>query len=342
MPKTKSQISIGVIGVGQMGRIHAEHIVRRVHQARLVAVADVDAKRAQAVAEALGAPRWYGSPEELLQDKTIDAVVIVTSTDTHADMIVAAAKAGKDIFCEKPIADTVPDGRRAQAAVERAGVRCQIGFMRRFDPAYVTARKQLDDGAIGRPLMIRLCGRDPTFYRRGKGTAFVKTSGGIFLDMCIHDFDLARWLMGAEVSQVFAKVATLGPPEVHQLDTQDSAVALLTYSDGRLGVAESSLLVPWYDIRTELVGTKGTLQVGALEYQPVTVMSAAGIIEPGIPWFMERFGEAYVAELQHFISALASDQVPAVNAGDGVAALAISLAALQSAETGQPVNLVAA
>jgi len=248
-------ITVGVVGAGRIGRIHAENI-RGIPEARLQAVADVAADDALAAwARGLGVGRVARDPREIMDDPSIDAVVICSSTDTHADLVVAAAERGKHVFCEKPIDLSVAKVRRALAAVERAGVKLQVGFNRRFDHNFRRARELVQSGALGEPHLVRITSRDPA----PPPLAYVKVSGGLFLDMTIHDFDMARYLTGSEVVEVYAQGAVLVDPAIGEAGDVDTAVVTLVFASGALGMIDNSRKAAYgYDQRVEVFGSKGS------------------------------------------------------------------------------------
>jgi predicted dehydrogenase len=263
--------------------------------------------------------------------------VIVSPTHTHKDVVLAAAAKGKTIFCEKPPALSLEEARAMKAAVKQSGVFFQMGFMRRFDPGYASARRKLTEGAIGTAVLFKSTSRDP--YRTSLEYADPKSSGGMILDMGIHDFDLARFFMG-EVRQVHAIGGTLAYPELNTVGDLDNAVVTLTFADGRLGMVDLSRNgIYGYDISTELLGTEGTLRVGYLRETPLFVMKKNQIAHDTVPHFMERFERAYTLQLQDFAQNVLLGRSAPVTIDDGYAALQIAVAARQSQASGQPVEV---
>lgn len=333
-----AKLGIGVIGMGVMGARHAETLARWVAQARLVAVADTDRARARTVAGKLRVAHVYASAEEVLARRDVDAVVIASPARFHAQAIIAAARAGKAILCEKPLALTLEDADTALAAVERAGVPLQIGFMRRYDPAYAEAKRRIEAGAIGAPLLFKAIGRDPappppSYFRGG-------LSGGLFLDSSIHEFDLARWLMEDEVAEVHA-FAAVRNPELAQFGDIDAGVVNLRFVRGGIGNVESFRQARYgYDIRTEIVGSKGTLQVGYLRQTAQVVLSGAGARHDVVGHWLVRFAEAYLNELRDFVETIRAGRQPRVSGEDGRRVLAIALAAERSYRESRPVALL--
>ncbi len=329
-------VGIGLIGAGRMGQTFAYHLAYSVPGVKFVAIADTNASKAAEVAERFGVAHSYANYDDLLARKDINAVVIVTPTNTHVDVIQAAAAAGKQIFSEKPLALDLAGCDRAIAATNAAGVKLQVGFMRHYDPAYVAAKQKIDAGVIGTPVMFKSTGRDPR--RTSLEFARRANSGGMIADMAIHDFDAARWLMGSEVVRVHSEGACLVFPELKDVGDIDNAIVNLKFANGAMGnVDVSRNAVYGYDIRTEVLGSKGSLMIGRLQQTPMLVMTAEGVTHDTIPYFMERFGEAYAAEIRDFVDCIQKDRAPAVSGLDARAATAIGVAATRSLDEGCPV-----
>jgi len=323
------KLRVGVLGVGEMGRRHAENLRRSVPQAQLVAVADVDAGRARRTAQELEIENWYGSLEAMLECKGLDAVVISTPDKFHATAVKTVAAAGKDMLCEKPLALTLPDATELLDAVAKAGVRLQVGFMRRYDLAYASAKRRIEAGEIGMPLIFKSIGRDKDAppleaYKPN-------LSGMLFYTNTIHDFDLARWLMQDEVSDVHAYTTVAIRPELAQFGDVVAAVVNLKFDRGAIGNIEShSQAVYGYDVRTEIVGSKGSIFVGSLHHTPVTFLTNEGSAQPIADHFLTTFASAYVAEIQDFVDTILNNRPPRVTGEDGLKALAIAVAAEES------------
>ena len=331
-------IRIGLIGSGRMGEVFAHHLAYSIAEADFVAVADVNHEAAKRVASRYGVKRHYGDYVELLSQKDIDAVVIATPTKTHDKVVVDAANASKHIFSEKPLALTLQGCDTALTAVKAAGVKLQVGFMRRYDPAYLAAKQKIDAGVIGTPVMFKSVGRDPK--RTSLEFAHRANSGGLIMDMGIHDFDLARWLMGSEVKRVFSEGGCLVFPELKDVNDIDNAVISLKFENGAVGAVDVSRnAVYGYDVRTEVMGSEGSLYIGKEQQTPLWVKTRAGITHDTVPYFMERFAEAYAAEIKDFVACLENDKEPAVSGDDGRKATAIGVAATISFDEGRPVKL---
>ena len=333
------KLNVGLIGCGRLGRVYARDLSSRIAETRLAAIADSDASVAERAARDFST-RPVGTAADLLDDPSIDAVVIVSPTHTHKDLVIAAAAAGKPAFCEKPLALTLEGCREMRDAVGRSGSFFQMGFMRRFDPGYVAAKRQLDEGRIGRAVVFKSTSRDP--YPPSLEYANPASSGGMLVDMGIHDFDLARWFMG-EVASVSAIGGVLAYPDLASVGDIDNAIATLTFADGRLGVIDLTRNgIYGYDISTELLGTEGTLRIGYLRETPVLTMTKNRVAHDTVPYFMERFDRAYTAQLQNFASNVLHGKEPPVTIRDGVEALRIALAATEAQQTGRRVTVESA
>jgi scyllo-inositol 2-dehydrogenase (NAD+) len=335
----RNRLKVGVVGLGRMGKVYAINLANRVPNAQLVAVADPQPGNAESFAAEYGVPRWYRNHEELLADQEVEAVVVLTTTSTHHDIVIAAARAGKAIFCEKPIAMTVEEADEMLAEVAKAGVFFQPAFQRRFDPGYVAALRKIADGVIGDPVVFTAISRDP--FRPSLEFCNPKVSGGLIADMGIHDFDLARWFMG-EVESVHAIGATLAYPEMKDVGDIDNAIISLTFASGKLGSVQLSRnSVFGYDIRTEIWGTKGSLQVGYYQQTPLLMLTKDGVSHDAVPYFMERFETAYLAQIQNFVDRVQSGGEPVVSGRDAVEAIRLSLAATASFHKQQAVKVEA-
>lgn len=329
-------IRVAVIGTGRMGAFFARQIANRRPKVELAAVVDIEPQRAEAVGAALGVSKRFHSASAFFADPGADAVVIATPTDTHARLVQQAARAGLDVFCEKPLALSIEECQAAVAAVESAGVMLQVGFMRRFDPAYAAAKEKIAAGRIGLPVLFRATSRDP--QPPAPEYANPAKSGGLIMDMGVHDFDLARWLMGSEVIEVFASGACLLSPALANLGDLDNAVVSLKFANGGVGSVDLSRnAVYGYDIRTEILGAGGALFVGQEIFGGRSELSGTRQPESPVPFFLERFSTAYAAELQAFLHCVQRHSPPAVTGRDGLAATSIALAARESLRKRLPV-----
>jgi predicted dehydrogenase len=323
------KLGIGVLGVGEMGKRHAENIRRLVPEARLAAVADVAAGRASEVAAELEIEHSFRSFDDMLECKGVNAVLIATPDKFHARAIREAAAAGKDILCEKPLATNLPDAHEALNAVAKAGVRLQIGFMRRYDPAYEAAMRRVEGGEIGEPVIFKSIGRDRDVPPLAAYQSNV--NGMVFYNNTIHDFDLARWLMRDEVTDVHSYTTVAIRPEIAQYGDVVASVVNLKYRRGAIGNVESYVQAIYgYDVRTEIVGSKGSIFVGSLEKMPAAFLTARGGMHVLADHFLTRFAEAYLAEVRDFAHNMLNDRPPRVSGEDGLRALAIAVAAENS------------
>jgi len=330
-----ARVTIGLIGAGRIGKGHAEALAGRIPEADLVGIADVFGDAARAVAENVGVARWTTDPQELIDDPGIDAVVIASSTDTHAPLIEAAARAGKHVFCEKPVALDLETTDRAIAAAEAAGIIFQIGFQRRFDPAYAKAKALIESGALGRIEHIRDTMRDPAPPPR----AYVEVSGGLYRDMCIHNFDCVRWLMGDDPVELYAVGSALVDPMFAEVGDVDTSIVTMKFPTGALAVIDNSRRSGFgYDVRTEVFGSKGALLIGQQADTPMLRLDAEGVHTDHLYFFLERFAGAYVEELRVFVDAVRRGEPLGPGAVDARATLQLAYAAEAARAANAPVD----
>jgi predicted dehydrogenase len=324
-----------------MGKRHAENLRRLVPEARLVAIADASAERARLVAEELEIETWYSSLEAMLERKDLDAVLIATPDKFHAKAVETAVRAGKDVLCEKPLALNLADARAALDAVTKAGRRLQVGFMRRYDPAYAAAMKRIEAGEIGVPVIFKSLGRDKEWAPIAAYAS--RINGMLFYTNTIHDFDLARWMMQDEVSAVHAYTTTSIRPELATHGDLVASVVNLTYRRGAIGNVESyAQAVYGYDVRTDIIGSKGSIFVGSLHQAPAVFLTARGGERSLADHFLARFADAYLAEVRDFVHNMLHDRAPRVTGDDGLKALAIAVAAEQSYLQAKPIEVALA
>jgi scyllo-inositol 2-dehydrogenase (NAD+) len=335
MTTGKGRLAIGLIGAGRLGRVYARDLASRIAETRLVAIADPVEGVAKEVAAEFDVPRYYADPLALIDDPAVDAIVIVSPTHTHREIVIAAASRKKPTFCEKPPALSLDEVAEMQKAVSSSGMFLQMGFMRRFDAGYASAKKQIEEGRIGMPLVFKSTSRDP--FRPSLEYANPKSSGGMLLDMGIHDFDLARWFMG-DVRTVSTIGATIAYPELATVGDIDNAVASLTFASGKLGVVDLSRSgIYGYDISTEILGLEGTLKIGYLRETPVMLLTKNSVAHDTVPYFMERFRDAYTTQLQNFAQNVQQERPAPITIEDGMEALRIGVAATRAHETGRSV-----
>lgn len=332
------KLAVGVLGVGEMGKRHAENLRRHVPQARLVGVADISAVRARQVAEELEVEHSFGSLEDMLGHKDIDSILIATPDKLHAQAVRTAAAAGKNILCEKPLATTLEDAHAALQAVADNDVRLQIGFMRRYDPAYAAAMRRVEAGDIGEPVLFKSIGRDKDAPPLAAYQSNV--NGMLFYNNTIHDFDLARWLMRDEVIEVQAYTTVKIRPEVAAYGDVVASVVNLKYQHGAIGNVESYVQAIYgYDVRTEIVGSKGSIFVGCLWQTPAIFLTSNGSSQDLADHFLTRFADAYVEEVRDFVQTILNDRTPRVSGDDGLKALEIAVAAETSHVQSKPCSV---
>jgi myo-inositol 2-dehydrogenase/D-chiro-inositol 1-dehydrogenase len=330
-------VQVGLIGAGRIGRVHAETIANRIPEANLLAVADVFLEAAQKCAVDFQIPSVSENYREILENSEVEAVLICSSTDTHAEFIVQAAEAGKHIFCEKPFDHDLKKIDHALDVVEKAGVKLQIGFNRRFDPSFKRVRAAVAAGEIGAPHLVHITSRDPG----PPPIDYIKVSGGIFLDMTIHDFDMARYLIDSEVDEVFAAGAVMVDPAIGEAGDIDTAVIVLRYANGAIGVIDNSRKAVYgYDQRVEVFGSGGGIGVSNRTPDLAVLSDADGVhASKPLHFFIERYTESYVAELQEFIESVSEDKTPSVTGIDGRIPVVMGLAAWKSYRENRPVKL---
>jgi myo-inositol 2-dehydrogenase / D-chiro-inositol 1-dehydrogenase len=330
-------VNLGVIGTGRIGRVHVDNLLRRLSDVRVGAVADVLRDSAREVGERYGIPAVSEDPREVLDRGDLDAVLICSSTDTHADLIVAAAAAGKHIFCEKPISRELSATDRALRAVEAAGVKLQMGFNRRFDPSHGRVKEHIVNGDIGTLHTLRLASRDPA----PPPMEYLRVSGGIFMDMTIHDFDMARYLAGGEVVEVFAAGGVRVDPAIAELGDLDTAVTVLRFDSGVLATIDNCRKsVYGYDQRIEAFGSEG-MAVSENVASNSARLYGGDRVSADLPpyFFLERYTDSYVREMEGFVASVRDDTEPPATGADARAALLLAFAARRSADENRPVRV---
>jgi myo-inositol 2-dehydrogenase / D-chiro-inositol 1-dehydrogenase len=327
-------LRIAVLGAGRIGRIHAGNAAAS-PLARLVGVADVDPEAACALAATHGAR--LASAESLVAADDVDAVLVCTPTDTHADLIEAATAAGKAVFCEKPVDLSAERIRACLSKVEASGKPLMIGFNRRFDPNFAEAKRRIDAGAVGGVELVTILSRDPS----PPPLAYVERSGGLFRDMMIHDLDMARFLLGEEPTEVHAVGSSLVDPAIGAAGDVDTAAVLLKTASGKIcQISNSRRAVYGYDQRFEVHGSKGMVRAQNVPLTTVETADGDGFrTDPVLPFFLERYAAAYRAELSAFIDAVVGGQAPSPSGLDGLKAQVLADAATEAASTGRPVKV---
>lgn len=327
---------IALIGCGRIGQVHARTLASLNDLCEFAITADFFPESAEQTAASFGVSKWTTDGEAAITDPSIDAVIIASSTETHAPYTELASQHGKDIFTEKPIALDLESTDRALAVAHSAGVRLQIGFQRRFDPGYAAARNAIEQGELGSLEMIRDVMRDPA----PPPAAYIAQSGGLYRDMAIHNFDSVRWLMGEEPVEIFAMASALVSDEIRAANDVDTSVVTMRFPSGALAVIENSRRSGFgYDVRTEIFGSGGGLMVGESRDLPIRRYTAAGVTEDHQYFFLERFRDAYRHEMVAFLTAIRDDLPVTVTGEDGRAALRLAVAAEESLRQGRPVLL---
>jgi myo-inositol 2-dehydrogenase/D-chiro-inositol 1-dehydrogenase len=331
IPMSK-KLRIGVIGAGRIGKLHANNLASRVPNAELAAISDVYEPAAKELAEKLGVPAYYNDYHKILEDPTIDAVFICSSTDTHSPISMEAAKAGKHIFCEKPIDHDIDKIRPVLEEVKKAGVRYQVGFNRRFDRNFKHVHDVVQAGGIGDVQIVKVTSRDP----EAPPLSYVKVSGGIFVDMTIHDFDMVRYLSGSEVEEVSAVGACLVNPEIGKAGDVDTCIITLKFANGALGVIDNSRQAVYgYDQRIEVFGSKGCITADNETPNNTTLYTADAVTKEKPLWFfLERYNDAFITEECAFVESCLNGTDTVVGAFDGLQPVLIAIAAKESCEKG--------
>jgi myo-inositol 2-dehydrogenase/D-chiro-inositol 1-dehydrogenase len=331
------KIRVGIIGAGRIGRVHASTVGRQLPAAEAVAITDINLQAAQEAAALYGIGRIEKDAARILADPEINAVLICSSTNTHAQLIVEAARAGKHVFCEKPIDYDLARIDWALQAVEKAGVKLQIGFNRRFDANFARVRQAIVKGEVGTPHLLHIISRDPA----PPPLSYIKVSGGMFFDMTIHDFDMARFLIGDEVEEVYAAAGVMVDPEIGRAGDVDTAVITLRFKNGVIGTIDNSRQAAYgYDQRVEVLGSKGSVATANC-YPNQAIISSASEVRRDLPlnFFMERYADSFVAEMKSFIDAVAEDKPTSVSGADARMPVVMAMAAMRSHQERRPVKL---
>ncbi|EPY99258.1 inositol 2-dehydrogenase [Mannheimia haemolytica] len=331
-------LKVGIIGAGRIGRVHSESISKYVKGAEIKAISDVKiTEELTAWAKSMGIPEVYDDYKKILQDPEIDAVLVCSSTNTHAPISIEAAQAGKHVFCEKPVDADPAKIREVLSAVEKAGVKFQVGFNRRFDHNFKAIKDRMAAGDIGEPHVIRVTSRDP----EAPPIEYVKVSGGMFFDMTIHDFDMIRYLSGSEVEEVFAVGTVLVNPEIGKAGDIDTAVITLKLKNGAIGVIDNSRKAAYgYDQRAEVFGSKGAIHITNDTGSTAVFSGENGVVaEKPKYFFLERYMQSFADEISCFVDSVVHDKPTLVNGNDGLQPVLIALAAKKSLEENRPVKL---
>ena len=330
------KINVALAGLGRIGKIHLKNLSRNFPEIKVVAVMDVF-DESKTIADEFNVPVFVKDFDELLAVPGLDAVVICSPTDTHADYVVKAAKAGKQIFCEKPLDLSLERVKEVLAIVEESGVKLMLGFNRRFDPEFKKIRQLVTNDAIGDVQIVKITSRDPG----PPPVSYVKVSGGMFLDMTIHDFDMARYISGKQVKEVFAKATVKIDPEIGQAGDVDTAIITLTFEDDSMAVIDNCRKAVYgYDQRLEVFGSKGMAQAENNFPNNHKLYTATGVSgDLPLHFFLERYDASYNQEIREFIDALVSGGKMPVDGTDGLLSMAVALAAKKSVTENRPVKI---
>jgi myo-inositol 2-dehydrogenase/D-chiro-inositol 1-dehydrogenase len=331
------KLHVGIIGAGRIGKVHAETLAFRLPESRIVAITDVNREAAQALAARCGIPTVAESSDAILADPQIEAVLICSSTNTHAGLIAQTARAGKHIFCEKPIAHSLAEIDRALAAVEAAGVQLQIGFNRRFDANFARVRQAVVNGEIGSPRLLHIISRDPA----PPPLDYIAVSGGMFMDMTIHDFDMARFLIGDEVEEIYTVGGVMVDPKIGEAGDLDTALIVLRFRNGVIGTIDNSRQAAYgYDQRVEILGSKGKITTENC-YSNQAEISTCKTVHRDLPmhFFMDRYAESFANELRSFVAAVCEKRPTPVAGMDGRIPVVMALAARKSYDERRPVRV---
>ncbi|MCD3217192.1 inositol 2-dehydrogenase [Clostridium botulinum C] len=331
-------LKVGIIGAGRIGKVHTESITKYVPNAEVKAIADPFMNDATAEwAKSIGVKEVYKDYKEILNDPEIEAVLVCSSTNTHSEISIEALRAGKNVFCEKPVDHDLGRIKNVLEEVKKSGKKFQVGFNRRFDHNFKAIKDAVLAGKVGDPHIIRVTSRDP----EAPPAEYVKVSGGIFLDMTIHDFDMVRFLSGSEVEEVYANGAVLVDPAIGEAGDIDTAIITLKFANGALGVIDNSRRAAYgYDQRAEVFGSKGAVATANDTLSTAVISTEEGISsEKPLYFFLERYMQSFAEEIRQFVNAIVNDTEVPVNANDGLQPVLIGLAAKKSLEEGRPVKL---
>lgn len=336
-----NDVRLGIVGLGRLGMKHAENLAFRVVGARLEAACALEPDRVEKVRREWGVPRGYARFEDMLADRDLDAIFIASSSGEHCRQIGAALDAGFHVFSEKPLGISMEECRTAEAAVARNPEKIfMLGFMRRYDASYRRAKELIDQGHIGKPILFRGHSVDPESAIEG-AIRFAPTSGGVFLDMSVHDIDLARWLLGAEVTSIVAAGGCYAHPEFAESGDADNAAAFARFDTGAMGFfLAGRTAAHGYVVETEIIGTRGTLRIASVPQKDhVEILDTRGVVRECSQGFLERFESAYLAEAQEFVDCIRQGRRPQVTVQDGTRATEVAFAATRSFRTDETVRI---
>jgi myo-inositol 2-dehydrogenase/D-chiro-inositol 1-dehydrogenase len=334
----KTTYIAGVVGAGRMGKIHIENILYNIPDIKLKVVADINIDGdMEKWAKYIGVPKLTKDSKEVINDPEIDVIIIASSTDTHTRFIQEAAKAKKAIFCEKPIDTDLTRIKETLKIVKDEKVKLMIGFNRRFDKHFMRVRELVSSGKIGSPYMVKVTARDPGL----PSFDYLKSSGGMLIDMTIHDWDMARFQVGSEVEEIYTSGAVLVDPKVAEIGDIDTVALLLKFKNGVIGMIDNSRQAVYgYDQRVEVFGSKGCAIANNESSNSVRLYDSENIKEDSIPYFfLQRYMDSYAAELRYFVECLQENKEPSPNGDDGFQNVVIAIAAQKSYEENRPVKI---
>jgi len=327
-------VNCAVIGVGRLGAVHAENLIVNIPDAFVKTVVTSRKESAEKAARDFGIPYWTTNVKEVYEDESINAVIIASPTDMHAELIVGAARHKKHIFVDKPITETVEQSDKVIEEIKKHKVICQVGFMRRFDPSYADAKKRIVRGDIGKPIYYKGISRDPG----SPPESYIKNSGGIFNDLCIHEYDMVRFLLNSEVKSVSTFGKVLIHPFMHKYEDVDQSISILEFKNDVFADIEGSRNSAYgYEARGEIIGTEGMIHIGSIQNGKNIILANNKTYYDNIADFPTKFQDAFLLEMEHFIECIRNKTNPIVNEHDGKVALEISEAALKSYKSGEKI-----
>lgn len=330
-------INIGIVGAGRIGNVHAQSVTYHIPQARVMRITDVREEAAKALAERYDIPAYGSDYMDIINDPAIDAVLVCSPTPTHADIAIAAMQKGKHVFCEKPVDLTIEKIQKTAQVAKETGVKLQIGFNRRFDHNHGAVQRYAAEGKLGNLELIKITSRDP----EPPSPEYAASSGGLYIDMMIHDFDMAMFLAGCDVTEVYAMGTSLVDPRIGEAGDVDTAIVTLTFANGALGVIDNSRRAAYgYDQRVEVFGSLGMAAGENDGDSTVKISTAAGVVgdKPQF-FFLERYMASFIEEMKQFIAAIEQDTDVPVGIHAGLMSVVLAKAAKKSLDEHRPVKI---
>lgn len=337
------KVNVGIVGLGRLGKKHAENIAYKIPNAQLLAACSIVKEEVEQIQRDWGIKYVYTNFDDMLKNKELDAIFIASPSSFHCEQIAKALEAGFHVFSEKPLGLYVDEVKSVQKVVNEHNDQIfMLGFMRRYDKSYAYAKQKIEEGIIGEPILIRCYGIDPASAMEGF-IKFAKSnySGGLFLDMAIHDFDLARWFLNSEALKVWAIGGVYAHPVIKEINDVETGAALVQFENNKMGIFVSGRnCIHGYHVETEIIGTNGTIRIGSVpEKNLVTIFDNNGARKECVGGFLERFDQAYLSEVKEFINCIVQNKKPSVKVEDGVKSTIIAYACKKSYETGELVNI---